>query len=211
MQARFSFSAEIASAVGLNSAPDRLAALRRVARDLAGIPLSQHDSWNNQVNPCAALHRQNLAKAFQRLRDLAPCAPAGELDLVAYAQAGERELVICALAEISHFSPDTVAGFLASDRPCLMLLVCRMQNFAWSSVKLVLMLCQQPPGQALDEDWLCDEYHRTPIRLAQRFCRFLQIHHHPILKLGQHAQHRIHVSSPISTDETSDRIAGDLA
>ena len=151
MQTRRSFSAEIAAAVGLATYSDRLDALRRVARSLIASPGPEEPVNINCIEPIAAPRVQDLAAAFQKLRELALPAPVGELELVAFAQAGQTALLACALAEISHFPQEAIHQFLASDRPDLMLVVCRTQNFAWSSVKLILGLCQQLPIQLMDE------------------------------------------------------------
>lgn len=189
MQTRLSFGTEIAAAVSLAADADRLDALRSVACSLLAIPPRGEPVGLIGIEPIAASPMENLAAAFQRLRNLGLPAPVGELDLVAFARAGEKALVACALAEICHFTPEASHELLASHRPDLTLVVCRTQNFAWSSVKLILGLCQQSPIQLPDENWLCDEYHRMPIPIAQRFCRFLQIHHHRSLKHSRHPPH----------------------
>ena len=171
-----SISAALITAISLQGDQQRLNALRGLARQLADCRAAKTPAAPHEPNVEPSSRQQSLASAYAKQRAAAKAHGVDELDLAAYARIGDRDMVICGLAALTNFSTDRMDAFLASDRPDLTLVVCRIHNFAWSTVRLILGLRWQGAHPPDDADSLCDDYHDIPVATAQRFGRFLRLH-----------------------------------
>lgn len=171
-----SISAALITAVSLQGDQQRLNALRSLARELADRRPANTPDAARELDAEPSSRQQSLASAYAKQRAVAQAHGVDELDIAAYARIGDRDMVICGLAALTNFSTDRMDAFLASDRPDLTLVVCRIHNFAWSTVRLILALRWQGARPPDDADSLCEDYHDIPVATAQRFGRFLRLH-----------------------------------
>ena len=167
---------DILAAVSMSADRDRVEALRRVALLLHrnGEPANAGTSIRAEV--LAVLHNQAMARAYHTLRDLSLSREIDELNVMDFAKLGDYPQTVCAIAHLAYLPVDAADRLFAIDNAQLLLVVCRAQNFAWSTVRLLLALRASGPPAAGVERNLCDDYHAMPPMMAQRFGRFLRAH-----------------------------------
>ena len=175
MHSRFSISAEIARAMHCTADIERTLALRNIAQTL-------YQPGDNQGGRAAGFddieanrHEQRLARIFDSLRHQSGSTQIGELDMVQFAMDRQLDHAICGLAILTGLAATMIEAAFSSNTPDLLLVACRMRNFAWSSTKYMLALRSVVPDPEQLEEW-AEEYHQIPIYLAQRFGRFLHVH-----------------------------------
>ena len=164
---------DIMLAVTMPGDRERVEALRRVA---ARLRFDSAPAASVREEVLAVLHQQSMARAYHTLRELSFAEPIGELHVMRFAGDGERELAACAIAGIAHLPVHVAEQLLGGGDADMLLVVCRAQNFAWSTMRLLLALRPEAPLAQADERALCDDYHDMPLALAQRFGRYLRAH-----------------------------------
>ena len=169
-------SSNILAAVAMTADKDRVEALRRVALLLHQNRHAEGEAKTVRAEVMEVLHNQSMARAYQTLRDLGISRDIGELDVMEFAQKSDCALTVCAIALLAHLPVNIAGRLFTADVADLLLVVCRAQNFAWSTVRLLLELRFAGAPSVATERVLCDEYHDMPIAMAQRFGRFLRAH-----------------------------------
>lgn len=169
-------SRNILAAVALTADMDRVEALRRVALLLHQDRHAEGEAKTARAEVMEVLHNQSMARAYQTLRDLGLSRDIGELDVMQFAQQSDYALTVCAIAHLAHLPVDIAERLFTASVADLLLVACRAQNFAWSTVRLLLATRPAGAPAAAAERALCDEYHDMPIVMAQRFGRFLRAH-----------------------------------
>ena len=164
---------DIMLAVTMAGDRERVEALRRIAGRLHDGGRDSAASVRDEV--LAVLHQQSMARAYQTLRELSFAEPIDELHVMRFAAEGQRELAACAIANLAHLPVHIAERLFAACSADMLLVVCRAQNFAWSTLRLLLSLRADPLTDA-EEQALCDDYHDMPLALAQRFGRYLRAH-----------------------------------
>ncbi len=175
MTCSFSISAEIVRAMHCPADIERTQALRHIAH-LLWEPTATQDFNGWQGKPDDTDRReQNLARVLDSLRRGPGQCPMGEMEIVGFALDHRLDHAVCGLAMVTGLSVSTIETAFSAISPDLLLIACRMINFAWSSTSHLLSLRGVSAGSTqLDE--LAVEYHQIPIPVAQRFGRFLQVH-----------------------------------
>jgi uncharacterized protein (DUF2336 family) len=98
-----------------------------------------------------------------------------ELDLVAYANNQQTEHAVCAVSILAHVSLQTAERlFLGSDLD-LLLIVCRAQNWAWSTAKSLLKLRGEDKIGPRQIEKALESYDQLTHATAQRVLRFLHV------------------------------------
>ena len=175
MADHFSVSSEINRAIAYRSNGERTSALRDIISKLSE-PVPDEHATSTQPEPMVTLsHQQNLARIYDRLHREHLAAPINELDVIGFANNQQLDHIVCVLARLTGLPTECIELAFAGLRPDLLLTICRMHNFAWSTLKLLLD-CRKSPPTAVKLDELCDEYHGIPLAQAQRFGRFLNVH-----------------------------------
>ena len=171
---RFSVASEISNAIASVSDWDRASALRKLVLQLCGPMLNSHPVTSHGDTVTTAC-QQTLARAYDSLREAFQSGLIDEVGVAIFATDGQREHVICALARMTGLRAERIEPAFYGPSADFLLVICRIHNFAWSSVKALLTLHQsQMSGIEIAE--LHEEYHRIPIQAAKRFGRFLHVH-----------------------------------
>jgi hypothetical protein len=98
-----------------------------------------------------------------------------EIDLTLFANAQQRDKSICAFAIIFDMPIELAERCILFEDPGLLLLACRSENFAWSTLSALIAL---DPRHMHDELFLiqCSEdYHMISMADARRFMRLLRV------------------------------------
>ncbi len=98
-----------------------------------------------------------------------------EFVITEYAGRGQFEECVCAVAALANISlPTAERLFLGSDQD-LLLIVCKAQNWAWSTARALVRLRGDGRASARDLDRAMDSYDQLTHGTAQRVLRFLHI------------------------------------
>ncbi len=98
-----------------------------------------------------------------------------EFVITEYAHRGQFEESVCAVAALANISlPTAERLFLGSDQD-LLLIVCKAQNWAWSTAKALVKLRGEGQASVRDLDRAMDSYDQLTHGTAQRVLRFLHI------------------------------------
>ena len=173
---RISLSHDIMVAVTIGEDRKRVEALRSVALRLHSDKSDELSGTSVRDEVLAVLRQQSMARAYQALRELSFIEPIGELNIMHYARDGKREMTICAIAQIAYLPVDVADRMFTAAAPDILLVICRAQNFAWSTLRSMLAMHRSAPLASEVEQELCDDYHAMPLALAQRFGRYLRAH-----------------------------------
>lgn len=123
-------------------------------------------------------NQERMGSAFGLLRQLHLRQPLNELNIAAFACANEVTQAICAFALVLDIPVSTVASAVYSRNTSLLLILCRSQNFAWSTVKTLLSLYPSYPDDRLLEMERCNDYHALSIHESERLFRLVKVHLH---------------------------------
>lgn len=98
-----------------------------------------------------------------------------EFDVVAYAEAMDTQRLICTVSLLSHVSLATAERlFLGSDLD-LLLIVCKAQNWAWSTAKALLKMRGEDKVGPRQIEKAMESYDQLTHATAQRVLRFLHV------------------------------------
>jgi hypothetical protein len=117
----------------------------------------------------------------RRIKQTPPSQSCSELQLVEALRQLDHSRILCLLAEITRVPFAVVAHvFLGRDHKAL-LIVARANNFAWSTMRLLVSahqarfaLAGDPLGQNLDFERLATEFDEFPRPVAERAMRFIR-------------------------------------
>lgn len=125
-----------------------------------------------------AANEAQMASAFEFLREAHIRQPLNELNVAAFARAKESAQTICAFALMLELPVSTVANATFASNPALLMILCRSQNFAWSSVKSMLTLAPAIYNDPTLELERCDDYHGLSLHESERLFRLVKVHLH---------------------------------
>lgn len=128
------------------------------------VPVARNDGL--QLNYTSAMAEVNAKRDTGTLT---------EFDLVAYANAMQTERAVCAVSALAHVSIQTAERlFLGTDLD-LLLIVCRAQNWAWSTAKSLLKLRGEDKIGPRQIEKALESYDQLTHATAQRVLRFLHV------------------------------------
>lgn len=164
----WAFALQVEQAFRMRSETERSGVLHRLVAAIANVVVG------NGVEDSDRL-ASRYGTIYRGLRERYARRALGEVDLALYAKAGQVEQCACCLALVFDFPIELAENALAVDDPGFLLLACRSQNFAWSTVAALLALAPSRVDDDLFKMQCCEDYHMLAQQDAQRFMRLLKV------------------------------------
>lgn len=121
------------------------------------------------------LEGERLGTLFQSMSNRHRQRPFGEIDIARQARINERDGMVCSMALALDLPFGLVSASLARGNRNLLLILCRANNFAWSTMESILALDADYKADQLLQMQCCDEYHAIAINDARRLLSLIRL------------------------------------
>lgn len=161
----------LAMSLPANANVDIGSALERSAQDVEAEV--QHKAKTATPSPMGLTRDYTMALASvtaQAERD-----ELSEFELAEFARQNHFDEAVCAVATLTHVSLATAERLFLGHDPDLLIIVCKAQNWAWSTAKALLKLRGEDKVGPRQIDKAMESYDQLTHGTAQRVLRFLHI------------------------------------
>jgi len=130
---------------------------------------------------------RDYTRALEVINQRAMTAEITEFDVADYAGKGLFEETVCVMTTMTHVSIPSIERMLVDVATDLLLILCKSQSWAWSTVKALIRLRGMPAPETFAFDRAFDTYDHLSVPTAQRVLRFLHVREVTTGRVGEAA------------------------